>query len=1137
MSVRFILGRSGTGKTRYCIRGIVDALAEAASSQPLVLLVPEQATYQAERAILCQEGVAGYNRLHVLSFERLQFLLLGKNTARHQLSQVGRQMVIHRILRRNQDKLKAFGLSAVSPGLSQQMAETIIELHRYAKTADDVDELLEKLNKDSNNKLTALKFADIGLIFKEYLKAIESRFTDPDIQLTRASKAVGDADFIKGARLWVDGFAGFTTSEFVMLAEVLKAAEDAEIAFCLDPSEIDLKNPRAEPDPTGLFSPTQRTYAELVGMVKKCKLSPAEPVILEEPIRFSASEQLAHVEREIFGANPRRIEASDNIRIVSAPNVRDEVQFVAREILRLVRDSQFRYRDIAVIASDIDSCRHYIRAYFEDYRIPYFIDRRRPLGRHPLVQLICCALRIVGEGFPDGDIFAYLKTDLVPVDSRDCDLLENYSVAFGIRGDDWQSRQQWRFAGRDDEGFDEPRVNRIRAAVARPLLRLRDELFQADQAEKTLTADEFTRIIFDFLETLGIRRSLGEWVEEAVLSGDHTTAEEHRQCYDKLVDIFDELVEVFAGRRMSCSDFAAIIDSAFSQMTLAFIPPTLDQVLVGSIERSRHPDLKAVFLIGATQRQFPAPVGFESILTDDDRAVADEFDFALAPSVRETLTQRQYLAYIAFTRASRFLCVTYPSCDEKGGSTVRSQFVDSLESLFEGLDEESCAGQRIDVENVYSEAELVDLLCSELGRDPAGKADGGEMLEELLNDMCADEALGNAGAKVRSAVNYENRAQVDDRMVESLFTMRIKSSPTRLSTFAACPYRHFAGYVLQLKKRQEFKFEPLDVGWFYHTVLDRLLKKLNSEGQDLGAVRDSALMKLLKEQIAEHIDQDAFISNFVRHGPHNAFVINSAAEVLEDCVADISRMVRAGRFRPKESEILFEGHEFPLSGKRCVVLRGKIDRLDIAETENGKVAVVFDYKRRSKTFDWSRFYHGLDMQLPLYMLAVRCASDLRGRAKSVVGGFYMPVEVSPGKGSFAEGWTEVTGFERKAKGIFYGEFSKQLDAKADSGWSAFYNFSVTKNDDQYGYYGKSGALKPGDFEKVLRYCEQKTIQLAEEIVSGKIDVAPYRLGNESPCSYCDYRPVCRFDWQVNDHRVLERRGKRELLAEAEVADG
>ena len=140
MAVQFILGRSGTGKTGYCIRAIVNELLQP-NNQTLLFLVPEQASYQAEREILADKRITGYNKLHVLSFDRLQFWLSGKNTARPALSRIGRQMIIHRILRDNKSKLKIYGSSATWPGLAQQMAQTISEVHQYAKTPDDVDQL------------------------------------------------------------------------------------------------------------------------------------------------------------------------------------------------------------------------------------------------------------------------------------------------------------------------------------------------------------------------------------------------------------------------------------------------------------------------------------------------------------------------------------------------------------------------------------------------------------------------------------------------------------------------------------------------------------------------------------------------------------------------------------------------------------------------------------------------------------------------------------------------------------------------------------------------------------------------------------------------------------------------------------
>ena len=315
MAVRFILGRSGTGKTTYCIKALVDALGEV-SEQPLILLVPEQATYQAERAILGDERVAGYNRLHVLSFDRLQFMLLGKSIVRPGISRIGRQMVIHRILRENKSDLQLFDSAADHPGLARQMADTITELHEYAKTPDDIRLLLDELQKNEPGRLTALKFADIHLVLEKYLDFIDGKFIDPDVQLARACDAVAGAPFVKDAKLWVDGFAGFTTAELAILTELIKAADESTIALCLDPTEIDQAEPRTENiDTAGLFYPTLRTYADLVETIKHVKLKLAEPIILEEPVRFSACPQLAHIERTASHDKPPKIAGGDNIRV------------------------------------------------------------------------------------------------------------------------------------------------------------------------------------------------------------------------------------------------------------------------------------------------------------------------------------------------------------------------------------------------------------------------------------------------------------------------------------------------------------------------------------------------------------------------------------------------------------------------------------------------------------------------------------------------------------------------------------------------------------------------------------------------------------------------------------------------------
>ena len=1125
MAVRFILGRSGTGKTHHCVKAIVDDLSQP-GNQPLLLLVPEQATYQASEAILSDTRIAGYNRLHVLSFDRLVYFVLGKNTARPAISHLGRSMVIQRILRQCAGKLSVFADSAKQPGLGQRLADTITQLQQYANTPDDIKNLVQNLRKQQSDNLASAKFADLGIIFEEYLKFIEGKFLDPDIQLTSACKAVSGADLVRGAKLWVDGFAGFTTAELALLTELLKVVEDAQIALCLDPATTDIANPgKNKIDPTDLFGHTAETYAELVERIKKCKLKLSAPLILNKPMRFSNSPPLAHIEQSIFNQDSAAISAGGKIRVVSAPNTRAEVQFIARQITNLVRHAGFRYRDIAVIASDLDSYENYIKTCFEDYSIPVFIDKRRPLNQHPVIEMICSAMNAVTNDFPAGEIFAYLKTDLLNIERDEIDLLENYCLAFGITANDWKIDKPWKYAAQNAEQFGEEGVNRIRKKVIAPLLELKKKLGETIGSKETLTPEQFTKIIFDFLEAAEVRKQLSAWVEQAIRKGDYAAADEHRQFYDRLIDIFDEMVAAFEGVPLNCEDYLAILRSAFSQITLAFIPPNLDQVLVGSIERSRHPDLKAVFLIGTTERQFPSPVVFDSILSEEDRLAAQSCGIDLPPGVRQELANRPYLAYIAFTRPSEFLCVTYPAADQKSNAVARSPFVDNLCSLFDDLKEESADSSPTDIEDVRTTYELEDILCCL------------PQPEKLLEKITRDDQLAAIGSRAVNALNYKNEATLDKTVVGELFDKQLSSSASRLSTFAKCPYRHFSRYILGLSKREEFKLEPPDLGDFYHRILDSFTKRTVADKINFQTITDDALIKILDEETERLCREDSFISKFAAHSPHNAFMISSAREYLRDCVIAMSQMIRAGAFRPAMSEISFGKSKSPgdsigeltltLADGRRLTLNGRIDRLDIAKIDGRKAAIVFDYKKRSKnSFSWAEFFYGLDIQLAVYMLAVR---NTAGKiADDIAGAFYMPIEVGPESVELGKATDDNQKFAHKTRGIFNGNYATSLDGTAAKD-SHYYNFYVTKEGDPYGKYNYLGALKPADFERFLNFGSRKITDIAGQITSGKITALPYRLGNDSPCKQCEYKPLCRFDWQINNYNLLTRVNKEQVL--------
>ena len=1133
MAVEFILGRSGSGKTSMCIGSICDALAESAEGGSLVLLVPEQATYQAERSILSDERIGGYSRLHVLSFERLAFYLSPSGFGASEISRIAQEMVVHKVLRDVADGLRVYGDVAALPGLATELRRVIVELHEYEKEPGDVIELAKGIASEGMGDSVADKFFDIGVVYQGYLDFLAAKgdvFVNPDSGLTAVRQMVRGADFLRGATLWVDGFSGFTIQQRELLKEMLSVVGQAHIALCLDPGGIDINNPDAQLiDPADMFHETLRTYADLFEVVKRSKLELVGPVVLGEGLRFSGAEALGHIERELFSVDGgERVPAGDAVRVVSAANCRAEVSFVCREVLRLVRDEGYRYRDIAVIASDLSGYQHYVEAAFGEYEVPFFIDRPRSLSTHPVVELIASAMQAVVGGFSTSDVLGYLKSGVGPLCSDEVDLLENYCAAFGINGGDWISERGWAFAEKGERDFDEGVIDDIRRRAVGPLVKLRDDL-----AGDFIKPEQFTAAIWGMLEVLDVGGKLSEW-------GDDDAGEvvDHRQFFDKLVDVFDEFNEIFAGDEMVVADFAAILGQAFSGMTLKLIPSKLDQVLAGSIERSRHPDLKAVFLLGTTQKQFPIPVSFDAILTEDDREIAESQEFVLADKLSVRLAGRQYLAYIAFTRPGKRLYITYPAMDAEGKTLVRSGFVDNVMSLFSDLEEENYLTGESDVACAYNLHELKGILCERLGPDWRG----GDGQEELLTDLCqclcedVDELIADAGQSVRRALGYDNSAVLDPAVAGNLVGDTLLCSVTRLGGFAGCPYQHYAKYMLNLKVRKTFKFQPMDLGTFYHRVLDEMYRKLNKQGEDFATVSAEQLRDLCRERISEITSSDAFLVNFMQRSAHNVYIIDSAAGAVEECVVAIGEMSKAGAFRQRASELAFgmgdgvESHcEYVLDGGRKVIVRGCIDRVDIAEVDGKRVAVVFDYKRRGKNLSWSKLYHGLDMQLGIYLLAMENTLIDGKKVDAVGGAFFVPIEVPPVSVSISLIDKEIAKFSYKAKGVLDGRYSGLLDSQLAKGRSRFYNFAIDKEGQPYSYFGSSDALKGEQFEWLLGEVKERIVGFGERIFAGEIGIRPYRMAKQSPCAFCDYNSLCRFDWQINEYNPLESLSKKQVL--------
>lgn len=1150
MSVRFILGRAGSGKTQYCLQAVRERLQESQEGEPLALLVPEQATFEMSRALLGGGALPGYCRSHVLSFRRL---------AHHVFTEVGgpslppagsvaRQMIIARILAQNEKKLLVFRPSARTPGLAARLASLITEVHRHRWSRERITGQLGLLReRGAGRSLLSLKLQDVLLVHDAYHDWLSERYSDPDDFLDLLADKVPQSALVADAHVWVDGFAGFTPQEYHVLEKMIGQARQFEVALCLDPAEIgDLPESPADLDRTRLFHPTEETYLTLRAMCRRLGKE-VETVALPRPgqeTRFSRRPALAHVEKEIFNFPSRpRSGGHEEIALVEAADPRAEVDAAAREILRLCKEENYRYRDIALIVRDFDNYHELVNATFSGYGIPCFVDRRREVTHHPLVELVRSAARVAAEDWPTEAVIQYLKTDLAPLGREEADVLENYVLEHGITGRRWHDGEKWLYRRtpdleeaplRPEEESDLETVNRLRDKGTAELREFHDRT-----AGKPHSAREIAGALFRLLEDLGAAERIETWRTEAERRGDLDLAAEHAQIWNDLLALLDEMVDVLGETPMTISEYADVLDAGLSGMTLGLVPPVVDQVLVGSIERSRHPDIRAALVVGVGEGILPKRRSQDPIFTDGEREQLAKDGVPIGLTAETHAYHERFLAYIAFTRPKDYLWISYPTADLSGKKLNASLFVDYLSQCLGGMTPQKVGAQdcRERLDAVWTKPQLASAVAHAFRQGGRGLADWRAAYNEVLARPGGADA---ATRRVLSSLLYSNSTRpLPKAIIEMAYPDRtIPGSASQFQAFRACPFQYFARHILRLKTREPHVLLPHDIGSLHHAVLRQVFVRIIGDGLDLRKMpveRARQLVDAAVDNIAPRVKSEILLSD-----GRGEYIKNDCRRVLRDLIAVMVAQARVTEFQPAACELDFGGRsgglpalEIELPHGFTIRIRGRMDRVDIADLKGARAVRVIDYKSSAGAAPLFRIVHGLHLQLPLYLVALKEKGQVKFRTALVpAGAFLQPITPQGMEESSAGEAQEVPPLceeprRYKPRGFFKEEFIEALDGSVGPAeWSQYLPLYVNKD----GKPGAKGDWLPGlAVDRILDLAVRHIRDIGERLCAGEMPITPYRIGRETPCAQCDYAGVCRFSPAEGKHRELRRGTRKEWM--------
>ncbi len=1066
--MEIIYGVSGTGKSEYIYNEI-----KKSTAKKIYIITPEQFSFTAEKKLLDKLENGATLNCEVLSFERMAYRVINKcfETMPKNIGKSGKAEIIYDAISKNQKELNFLGKS-------QENVDTILTQITEFKKHNITVEMLEKQKDETEDEYLKIKLNDMLVMYKTLEETMQGQFLDENDLLTILAEKIEESHLFDDAVFYIDEFAGFTKQEYSVIAKLEKIAKKVYITVCTDELKV-TKSPEVD-----IFYDNKQTVSSLCEIAE---IDKEKQVKLVKRYRFK-NEELEHLEKNLY-AVPYEVYDKDvkNIKLFLAENKYAEIEHIATNIVKLVRDEGYRYKDIAVICKNIEDYSSLCKAIFDEYEIPVFIDTKKDITQNLLIKYILAIFDIFTKNWSYEAVFNYIKTGFLEIE--DVYELENYCLKWGIKGKKWYE-EPWNY---DKSGYN---FNKEQETVIQPIIELKDKL------KGTKTAKQISKNIFDFIE---------KYINKDKLN------DETLNALEVIYEVLEEINDIFDDKSITFEHYAQLLKIGISSKELGQIPETQDKVNVGDVNRSRTHKVRAVFIIGVNDGVFPSVMSAEGFFSDKDRENLKQKGFELAKGSKEKLYEENFNIYKAFSTAEEKLFISYAASDVEGNGLRKSLIISKLKRIFPNLKEESQ-----DIDEILTKNITFAKLLNNLDNDEWNEVF--KWYKEKYPEKLSSALLG---------LSYSNVPEkLDNESVEKLYGDNLKTSVSKMESYRACPFSYFLKYGLNLSDKEKLDIKPVDTGSFMHNIIDEVFKRTD----DIKNISDEELKSLIDEIIDEELQNGG---KFMLTAKYRVLV-QRLKKVIFLSMKYILQSLKNSKFDVLGTEVNFGRGENPpieikLDDGRKVLIEGKIDRVDIAKMPDGKYIRIIDYKSSSKDINLNKVIAGLELQLITYVDALCKENEDVEPAGALYFTLLEPRILGNTKNLEKEEIEKIIRKNYTMQGLVLADVNviKAMDTNLTEGASDIIPVKLNKSDEIN--YKDSSTVTREEFENLQKYTLKIIKQISKEILEGNIELKPYYdlKQKNTPCKYCTYKSICQFNpkFNGNDYKFIKSMSKQEALDE------
>ena len=886
---------------------------------------------------------------------------------------------------------------------------------------------------------------------------------------------------------------GFTSQEYEVFEELLKKVKKVTVSISTDNLEPGDKE-------LDIFYFNKIFVNKLIDIAKK-NSQKVELNICEKNLRLK-NEELKFLEEALtnnkfksYKENPK------NIKLFLANNSYSEMEYIATEIIRLVKEEGYKYSEIAIISNNLDEYSLDSKIVFDKYNIPIFIDEKKDLNQNILIRYILAILDIFSKNWSFESVFNFLKIGMLEISEYDIFALENYCKKWGIKYNKWIKEFNY-----EEMNEEQTKLENLRKQITQPLVNLKEEI------SKNKTAREITKCLYNFLIKNHINEILDNKIKEI---GSHEINSEYNTSYKILAQILDEIVSCFGDEKMDFDKYKDLIQIGFSQSELGKIPMSQDQVILGDSKRSRNSNIKICFICGVNDGFFPTVNNFEGFLNDSDREKLKSAGMEIAKTSVELLYEENFEIYNILSLASDKVYISYASSDKEGKSIRPSILIKKIKRFFPNLNEESdIISKKYYITNktaTFDDAIAVYRECLE-GLEPSDE------WKTAINYYKINDS--EKFEKVLNGINYTNLADtISEENIKKLYGNKLNTSVSRLEQYRRCPFSFHLKYGLKLKENEEFQIQTIDTGSFMHEIIDEFFEMVEEKKLDIKTITRDEIEEIVQKIINDTLEMSKYyvftstakFRNLTRRlnkvvSESIYYIVYSLQNSKFECLGHEIEFSEKGKYNPINIE---------LDNGKKLEITGKIDRIDIGKLDEKTYVRIIDYKSSIKNLDLNQVEAGLQIQLITYLDAVSKQENFDPSGVLYFG--LVENIVKKGKNIDDEMIKEEIQKNFRMNGLVLAnvEVIKMMDTSLKEGASNI--IPVTLKKDGEINESKSNSIKEEEFEKLQDNVRKTIKQIGNEILSGKIDIKPYNYKKHTGCDYCEYKSICNFNPNLKDN--------------------